>query len=139
MADGAGLLGPPDDEASIRTIRRALEVGITTFDTAPAYGGGYSETILSVLWQPENYGKCLYAVERLRPFAAQPGVTTTLVGARVPDEIEDAAASASWALPDDVLTAVQAVSDELYLSMPIYPDMWGNWRTWNRRGPQREV
>jgi len=302
---GPGYWGPPDDEASIRTIHRALEVGITTFDTAPAYGGGYSEAILgkglagrrdgvfvstkvaadparirasleaslarlqtdyvdicfvhwpnrraplaetmavlealreegrlraigvsnftvemmeiagrhgtvdavqppynliwrfieddvgpysvahdigivtysslaqglltgtfdlnttlpgedqrprSVLWQPENYGKCLYAVERLRPIAAelgvtlaqlalrwlaaQPGVTTTLVGARVPDEIEDAAASASWALPDDVLTEVQAISDELYLSMPIYPDMWGNWRTWNRRGPQREV
>jgi myo-inositol catabolism protein IolS len=302
---GPGYWGPPDDAASIRTIHRALDVGITTFDTAPAYGGGYSETILgrglvgrrdevmistkvgavpaqirsslsaslerlqtdyvdicfvhwpnrgaplaetmavleavrvegriraigvsnftlemmemasrhgtvdavqppynliwrfieddvgpysvahdigivtysslaqglltgtfglnttlpaddqrprSVLWQPENYGKCLYAVERLRPIAAdlgvtlaqlalrwlvaQPGVTTTLVGARVPDEIEDAAGALGWALPDEVLAAVQAISDELYLSLPIYPDMWGNWRTWNKRGPQREA
>jgi aryl-alcohol dehydrogenase-like predicted oxidoreductase len=107
-----------------------------------------------VLWQPENYGKCLYTVERLRPIATelgvslaqlalrwlvcQSGVTSALIGARAPQEIEEDAGAMGWALPAEVLAAVQDVSDEIYVSMPYYYDMWGNWRTWNRRGPQRE-
>jgi myo-inositol catabolism protein IolS len=302
---GAGYWGKCDDQESIRTIHRALDVGITTFDTAPAYGAGHSETVLgqglvgrrasvvvstkvaaapdqvrssladslarlqtdyadicfvhwprrseplaetmsilealrregriraigvsnftvkmmemasrygtvdavqppynliwrfieddvrpyslahdvgiltysslaqglltgtlglntsfpgddqrprSVLWYPENYGKCLYATERLRPIAAelgvslsqlalrwlasQPGVTSVLVGARRPEEISDDAVALSWALPDETMAVIQEISDEVYLSMPHYFDMWGNWRTWNKRGPQRET
>jgi aryl-alcohol dehydrogenase-like predicted oxidoreductase len=36
-----------DDEESIRTIHAALAAGITLFDTAPAYGAGHAERILS--------------------------------------------------------------------------------------------
>lgn len=108
----------------------------------------------SILWQSENLGKCLYTVERVRAVAkdldvtvaqlalrwlvAQPGVSTALVGARTPAEIADNAGAVGWELPADVLASVQEISDELYLSMPYYFDMWGNWRTWNKRGPQRE-
>jgi aryl-alcohol dehydrogenase-like predicted oxidoreductase len=108
----------------------------------------------SILWQPENYGKCLYATERLRPVAEkldvslaqlalrwlveQPGVTAALVGARQPEEIADAARALDWEIDDATMAYVQEVSDEIYLSMPYYFDMWGNWRTWNKRGPQRE-
>jgi aryl-alcohol dehydrogenase-like predicted oxidoreductase len=117
--------------------------------------GGDDQRPRSVLWQPENYGKCLYTVERLRPVAkelqvslaqlslrwlvAQPGVTSTLIGARTPDEIGEDAGALGWALPEETLAAVQEISDELYISMPYYYDMWGNWCTWNRRGPQRET
>lgn len=38
--------GAVDDAESIRAIRRALDLGITFFDTAPAYGAGHSERIL---------------------------------------------------------------------------------------------
>jgi len=38
--------GDVDDAASIRTIGRALELGINFFDTADAYGVGHSEEIL---------------------------------------------------------------------------------------------
>ena len=38
--------GPQDEAASIATIHAALEAGVTMFDTAEAYGQGYSETIL---------------------------------------------------------------------------------------------
>jgi aryl-alcohol dehydrogenase-like predicted oxidoreductase len=38
--------GPVDDEESLRAIRRALELGITFFDTADIYGCGHSEVIL---------------------------------------------------------------------------------------------
>ncbi len=109
----------------------------------------------SILWQSENYGKCLYAVERLRPIAqelgitlaqltlcwllAQPGVTSALVGARMPDEIAEDAGAVDCALSEVTLNAIQEVSDEIYLSLPYYFDMWGNWKTWNKRGPQREA
>lgn len=36
-----------DDDESIRTIHAALDAGITLFDTAPAYGAGHAERILS--------------------------------------------------------------------------------------------
>ena len=36
-----------DDDESIRTIHAALAAGITLFDTAPAYGAGHAERLLS--------------------------------------------------------------------------------------------
>ena len=42
-ADGWGAI---DDTESIRAIRRAVELGITLFDTADVYGTGHSERIL---------------------------------------------------------------------------------------------
>jgi aryl-alcohol dehydrogenase-like predicted oxidoreductase len=38
--------GTRDDEESIRTIHRALEVGVTFFDTAAIYGEGHNETLV---------------------------------------------------------------------------------------------
>ena len=115
---------------------------------------GEDQRARSVLWQPENYGKCLYAVERLRSvaeklgvslaqlslrwLASQPGVTSTLIGARTEDEIKEDAGALDWELPAEAMETIQEISDEIYISMPYYYDMWGNWRTWNRRGPQRE-
>src|SRR5262245_43110447 len=40
--------GQPDDEESIRTIHRALDLGVTLFDTADVYGkGGANERLVS--------------------------------------------------------------------------------------------
>jgi len=38
--------GASDDEASLRTLARALELGITLFDTADTYGHGHNERLL---------------------------------------------------------------------------------------------
>ena len=38
--------GRVDDAESIRAIRRAVELGVTFFDTADLYGAGHSETVL---------------------------------------------------------------------------------------------
>ncbi|RIQ31922.1 aldo/keto reductase [Jiangella rhizosphaerae] len=38
--------GEVDDDESIATVRRAVELGVTLFDTSDAYGTGHSETIL---------------------------------------------------------------------------------------------
>ncbi len=109
----------------------------------------------SVLWKSENLGKCLYTVEKVRAVAkelgvslaqlslrwllAQPGVTTALVGARTVAEITENAGAVGWELSKEVLAQVQDISDELYDTMPYYYDMWENWSSWNKRGPQREL
>jgi aryl-alcohol dehydrogenase-like predicted oxidoreductase len=38
--------GEVDDEESVRAIRRAVELGVTFFDTADVYGAGHSERVL---------------------------------------------------------------------------------------------
>ncbi|HEU5258490.1 MAG TPA: aldo/keto reductase [Vicinamibacterales bacterium] len=38
--------GPRDDEESIRAIHRALDLGVTLFDTAAIYGEGHNETLV---------------------------------------------------------------------------------------------
>ncbi|WBB81433.1 aldo/keto reductase [Micromonospora sp. WMMD882] len=47
-AEGSQPLGwgPVDDEESVRAVRRALDLGVTLFDTADTYGAGHSERIL---------------------------------------------------------------------------------------------
>ena len=38
--------GEPDDAESIRTVHRAIELGIDFFDTAEIYGNGVNEELL---------------------------------------------------------------------------------------------
>ncbi len=38
--------GRADDAESIKTLHRAIELGVTLFDTATAYGAGHNETLL---------------------------------------------------------------------------------------------
>ncbi|WP_312165400.1 aldo/keto reductase [Phenylobacterium sp.] len=42
----SGVYGAAEDEASIQTIHRAIELGVTFFDTATGYGNGHNETLL---------------------------------------------------------------------------------------------
>src|SRR5260221_3940050 len=38
--------GPPDDEESVRTIQRAIDLGVTLIDTADAYAKGGNERLV---------------------------------------------------------------------------------------------
>ncbi|GIL30999.1 oxidoreductase [Actinocatenispora comari] len=41
--------GPADDDASLATLHRALDLGVTLLDTAQSYGAGHNERLLSRL------------------------------------------------------------------------------------------
>ncbi|OHD67572.1 MAG: hypothetical protein A2177_12420 [Spirochaetes bacterium RBG_13_68_11] len=45
-AIGGGLWGPPRDEESRAALRKALDLGVTFFDTAQGYGDGHSERLI---------------------------------------------------------------------------------------------
>ncbi len=38
--------GPVEDEAAMSAVRRALDIGVTCFDSAPGYGAGHAEEVL---------------------------------------------------------------------------------------------
>lgn len=42
----SGSYGAAEDPASIQTVHRAIDLGITFFDTATGYGNGHNETLL---------------------------------------------------------------------------------------------
>lgn len=43
----SGSYGVPDDAESLRTIHRAIELGVTLFDTSDAYGAGKNEALVA--------------------------------------------------------------------------------------------
>jgi aryl-alcohol dehydrogenase-like predicted oxidoreductase len=64
-AMGGGWTGS-DDEESLRSLQRAVELGCNFFDTAWAYGDGHSEGLLGQLLRT-NPGKRLYAATKIPP------------------------------------------------------------------------
>src|SRR3954463_3030890 len=66
--------GPQDDNASIATMRHALELGINWIDTAAAYGLGHSEEVVGRLLRalpaserPMVFTKCGLVGDKLNP------------------------------------------------------------------------
>lgn len=51
MGMSPGIYGETNDEQSIQTIHRALDIGVTMFDTADVYGNGHNESCLAVLFK----------------------------------------------------------------------------------------
>ena len=45
-AAGGMMWGGTDHKASVDAMRASYELGVTTFDTAPVYGMGYSEQLV---------------------------------------------------------------------------------------------
>jgi len=46
--------GPADEAESIRTLRRALDLGVTLFDTAAAYGDGANEALIGPILRAQR-------------------------------------------------------------------------------------
>ncbi len=54
---GKGIWGPPENHAeAIRTLRRAVELGVNFIDTADSYGPNVSEELISEALAPYNNG-----------------------------------------------------------------------------------
>jgi aryl-alcohol dehydrogenase-like predicted oxidoreductase len=72
--------GKGDDEESIRTIHRALDLGVTLIDTADAYGSGANETLVGRAIRERRRDVVLATKFGLLP--GPPGSTATNVDAR---------------------------------------------------------
>ena len=72
--------GTPDDAESIATLEKALEIGITFWDTADVYGQGANEELISRVLQPNRkkvflatkFGFLSYSDGKLGGFDASP-------------------------------------------------------------------
>ncbi len=98
----------------------------------------------TVLFQPDYYGRCLAAVEQLRPVAARYGktvaqlaiawltgrlgVSTCLLGARTVAEIEENAGGVGWQMSADDLAEADGITRAIYEALPNYPDMFHLWQ-----------
>ncbi len=125
------------------SLAQGLLTGTLTAETEFGPGDNRPST---VLFQPEHYGRCLAAVERLRPVAdkygktvaqvaltwltGRPGVSAALLGARTPAEIEENAGGVGWAMTDDDLAAVDGYGRVVTDGLLQYPDMFRNWQRW---------
>jgi aryl-alcohol dehydrogenase-like predicted oxidoreductase len=67
------MWGITDEAVGIRLLRRALELGITFYDTADVYGDGLGETILAKAFA-ERRDEVVYATKFGYDFYTHPGV-----------------------------------------------------------------
>ncbi len=58
--------GPTSEEESVRTVHRALDLGINFFDVAPAYGNGRAEEVLGLALQGHREEAIVATKVRLR-------------------------------------------------------------------------
>ncbi|HTW36522.1 MAG TPA: aldo/keto reductase [Rhizomicrobium sp.] len=62
-AIGGWMWGGSDDQESIATIQRALDLGVTLIDTAPVYGFGHSEEIVGRALEGDRRRKAVIATK----------------------------------------------------------------------------
>jgi myo-inositol catabolism protein IolS len=124
-------------------LAQGLLTGTLTPRTAFAEGDKRPTT---VLFQPGVYERCLDAVEALRPIAersgltlsqlaitrllGRPGMSTALVGARTVPEIEENVVGAIRELSARDMTRAEAITREVFETLPRVPDMFQNWENW---------
>ena len=101
--------GPQDDEQSVRTIQRAMELGVNWIDTAPVYGLAANMELAEGLRQlAEARGKTA-AHMAIAWVLRRPEVTAAIVGARKPSQVEETVGAAGWKLSPENLVAIDAL------------------------------
>lgn len=70
---GTTMWGITDEAVGIRLLRRALDLGVTFYDTADVYGDGLGETILAKAFEGKR-GQVVYSTKFGYDFYKHPGV-----------------------------------------------------------------
>lgn len=80
--------GPQDDDASIATIHRALELGVNWIDTAAVYGFGHAEEIVARALKGRSERPFIFTKCSRRP-TADGKILGNLKAASIREEVED--------------------------------------------------
>lgn len=116
--DWAYSWGPQDDEQSIRTIHRALDLGINWIDTAAVYGLGHCEEVVGRALR--GLSRCpLIATKCERCWDEQGRIVKRLKRASVRAELEDSLRRLGvdvidlyqihWPQPDEDIAAIEGL------------------------------
>lgn len=108
--------GPTDDDESIATLHRALDLGINFWDTADIYGFGRNESLISKVLVP-NRDKIFIATKfgfRAREAGAMPGTTGNYV---------DVSPAYMKRAVEDSLKRLGVETIDLYYAHRIDPDV----------------
>ena len=71
-ATGARDYGRVEDQDSIKAIRRAFDLGVNLFDTAPIYGSGHAEEVLGRAVEPFRHE--VFLATKCGPVEVRPGL-----------------------------------------------------------------
>jgi aryl-alcohol dehydrogenase-like predicted oxidoreductase len=88
MTAGETSYGATDDARSLAALERALEIGVTFFDTAAAYGDGHSEELIGAACAGQRHRVVIATKAGLESFDCQPdfssaGIRRSLEGSLV--------------------------------------------------------
>jgi aryl-alcohol dehydrogenase-like predicted oxidoreductase len=101
LTPGATSYGVVDDATSLKALRRALDLGITFYDTSNLYGDGHSEELLG-----EAFARCRDKVV----IATKAGRSTYETEAYAPGELRRSIADSLRRLRSDYIDVVQVHS-----------------------------
>jgi myo-inositol catabolism protein IolS len=134
------------------SLAQGLLTGTVTRTTNFAEGDNRPST---VLFQPQNFARCLDAVDQMRPIAAKYektlaqvaihwvtsrlGVSTSLLGARTVSEIEENAGGTGWEMSEADLAEIDRFGRDVFDALPEYPDMFRNWQRWDLQRRRYEL